>query len=150
MNNQIDNKIMKEKKGNKVTSILIFLGICIISFSKFILKMDFSDANTTAESIGYLCGGVLGGCLLVFGITALIHKISKKDKKKILLIVSFVYLMANFGAVMNQVDYRKEKREKEYAKIRLAEEKMSSIIAAGANGDKIIKENITFEKYGEK
>jgi len=149
MDNQVENMVMKDKKGNKVTSVLIFLGICLISLLNFFMQMDFSDKYTISRSLGVLCGGVLGGSLFVFGITALICKISKKDKRKIILIVSSVYLISNFCMISNEINYRKEKRENEYAKIALADEKMSSLITSSASGNMIIKENITYEKYGE-
>ncbi|WBW97165.1 hypothetical protein [Oceanirhabdus sp. W0125-5] len=147
MDSQVKNTIVKEK--NKITIILVFIGICFISFFKFVFKMDFSDVDTAARSLGYLLGSIIGRCVIVFGISELIYKVSKKSKNKIILIMSIIYLVSSIGMLSNKISQAEEKKQNEYKKITLAEEKIRLLMNSSLSEKKIEKEDITYEKYGQ-
>ncbi len=127
-------------KYKYVTHIAIYAIICFNFVNVLLVKGKIS-----AYEMGLITGSTLTGIFIVFVLSLLLSKLLKIDKNKLIIIICVLYLIINTITLFSALNTRRSND----LSIEAAKQKIYSLTTSLVNGENVVKEDITIDKYGD-
>lgn len=137
-NNNYDNN---KKKYKYASPVILFL-IILFNYLRVILK----SGKLSQYELGQIMGSTLSGVLVVFVVVYLLTRRMKTNKNKLIIIIGLIYLSINVFLLLGT--FYEDSENDLYTQP--TQQKIESMITSFLSGEDIIKEEITFEKYGDR